>query len=151
MNFNSDYFFKVWYGMLVRQIINVIIWHLLHPQTSFSWKLVKRKRRILRNFRHNLVKSCFCYQLSINYSWWTWVHHQVCLITTNKHFFLSFLLRPNIYICVFGVTCSKKLGLVDRIFFFFFFFFWLFFFSIQMAYGTLKQNLVKLKYNEVIN
>ena len=44
---------------------------------------------------------------------------------------------------VFRIACSKTLRL--------FFYFILFFFSIQRAYGTLKQNLVKFQYTEVIN
>ena len=51
---------------------------------------------------------------------------------------------------MFGVTYSKKLGFVGRFFFFFTIFYSYFLFSIQRAYCTLKQNLVKFKYTEVI-
>ena len=51
---------------------------------------------------------------------------------------------------MFGVTCSKKKkkkGKVITIFFSLF----VIFFSIQRAYVTLKKNLVKFQYTEVIN
>ena len=51
------------------------------------------------------------------------------------------------YICVWGYMLKKiRIGRV----FFLIFFFSLFIF-IQRAYGTLKQNLVKFQYTEVIN
>ena len=44
------------------------------------------------------------------------------------------------------LICSKKLGQVDS-----FFYLFSYFFSIQRAYGTFEQNLVKFKYTQVIN
>ena len=52
------------------------------------------------------------------------------------------------YICVWGYILKKIR--VGRVFFLIFFFLSLFIF-IQRAYGTLKQNLVKFQYTEVIN
>ena len=49
-----------------------------------------------------------------------------------------------------GVTCSKKLRQVGRIVIIIIILSF-FFFLIQRTYGTLKQNLVKFKYTQVIN
>ena len=50
-----------------------------------------------------------------------------------------------------GVTCSKKLRQVGRIVIIIIILSFFFFFLIQRTYGTLKQNLVKFKYTQVIN
>ena len=55
--------------------------------------------------------------------------------------------KKYIYICVWGYMLKKiRVGRV-----FFLFFFLSLFIFIQRAYGTLKQNLVKFQYIEVIN
>ena len=51
-------------------------------------------------------------------------------------------------VLVFGVLHAQKIT-VGKIFFLHSFFHY--YFSIQIAYGTLKQNLVKFIYTEVIN
>ena len=58
-----------------------------------------------------------------------------------RKYALQYLSQNKIYI--FGVNCSIKLVQVGRIFFLFLNFFYHYFFSIQRAYGTLNQNLLK--------
>ena len=52
-----------------------------------------------------------------------------------------------IYLYVWGYMLKKMQ--VGSCFFYYFFFYH--FFSMQRAYGTLKQNLIKFKYTQVIN
>ena len=52
------------------------------------------------------------------------------LNTNNEHKNSLFPLRPNKNLCMFSVTCQKKIGRVGRDFFFFFFFLLFFFFYV---------------------